>query len=121
MIRDYEQLINDIKDEAICQCNEAFSSGLYLEGFIEDAFDRAIEERLEELRKNNAEEGTNIPVGKIENILESCKEKFSEIIDDIVSEALSAAEMEFSNKMEDTGYELEDVISEELNDMEAVS
>ena len=121
MIRDYEQLINDIKDEALCECNKDFAAGLSLEGFIEDAFDRVIEERLEKLRETNAEEGSNIPVGKIDSILESCKEKFSEIIDDIVNEALSVAEVEFSNRIEDAGYDLENVISEELNKMEAVS
>ena len=120
MVKEYEQLICDIKDEALCECNKDFSGGLSLEGFIEDTFDRVIEERLEKLRKHNADEGGNIPVGKVENVLELCKEKFSEIIDDIVNEALSAAESEFSSRLEEAGYDLDSVISEELNGMEAV-
>ncbi len=120
-IMDYEDLICDIKDEAFLDCADEFVSALMKAnvGDLTETFRNSVCERLDKLRDYNieADDDEQTPVDDIERVLGRCKQKFSEVIDYVVEEALSAAEKAFRDKLEgDVTRKFQRIINEELYD-----
>lgn len=118
MLRDYEDLICDIRDEALLDCSGDFSIDLQnVYPCLDERFNKTVNERLEELRGYNNEaeyDSEKTPVDDIELVLDKCGMIFSDKYEEAIEAALDAAERVFNEKIEQIADDMQEVIDDEL-------